>query len=464
MANKLHKISPQHLQPGMYIEQLDRPWLETPLPFQGFYVRSQSEVQWIKECCAYVFVDSGKSDTSVRLDFHYSDPVRPPKSSFLADCLQQMGGQAPVSPAARTSAVTRSAVIVPGLTKPEPNAALTFLQRILRRTPAVQNRPAQEKTDQDLIREQVGAANRTYERVHKVMLGVFDDIRAGGGLDASAVEKVVVPVIECVLQSTDAMACVVRMREADNYTYNHALATSIWSVVFGKSLGFDKKNLEILGTGGLLLDIGKTRIPRELLVKTEALKPDELAELRRHVEYGVEILQETKGVDPKVEQMVWTHHERHDGSGYPHGLADHAIPVFGRIAGIVDTYDAMTSLRPYASPMSTYNVMRHLVDRADVLFQNEIVERFIQVVGIFPTAGLAELNTGEVGIVVEQNPVRRLRPKIMLILDSGKELRADFPVIDLSEMPTDSNDPRGIWIVSGLEPGSYGIDPREYYL
>ncbi|MDH5275603.1 MAG: HD-GYP domain-containing protein [Gammaproteobacteria bacterium] len=455
-------MSPQHLQPGMYIEQLDRPWLETPLPFQGFYVRSHAELQWIKESCAYVFIDSGKSDTSLCLDLPEYEP--PPKSSFLTECAKEMHGRAGGSPRPMTSAVRSAAKVVsrPALT--HTSGPLSRLRSMFSRTPAAVETVEQPKTDHQLVREQVGHANETYNRARKIMHGVIDNIRSGGGLDVGAVEKVVMPVIDCVLESTDAMACVIRMKEADQYTYNHSLATSIWAVVFGKSLGFDKKNLETLGTGGLLLDIGKTRIPHDLLLKKEPLTPEELAELRRHVEYGVEILRETKAIDPKAEQMVATHHERHDGSGYPLGLSDHAIPVFGRIAGIVDTYDAMTSLRPYASPQSTYNVMRHLVDRADILFQNEIVERFIQVVGIFPTASLAELNTGEVGIVVEQNPVRRLRPKVMVILDSGKTLRSSYPVIDLSEMPADTNHPDAVWIVRGLEPGAYGIDPREYYL
>jgi HD-GYP domain-containing protein (c-di-GMP phosphodiesterase class II) len=253
-------------------------------------------------------------------------------------------------------------------------------------------------------------------------------------------------------------------RLPDDYTYNHALATSIWAVVFGKSLGFDKPNLEILGMGGLLLDIGKTRIPHVLLSKVGPLEPPELAELRRHVEHSVAILRETKGIHPKVEQMVQTHHERHDGSGYPAGLAGNAIPVFGRLAGLVDTYDAMTSLRPYAPAMSTYNVMRVLVDQGDKLFQGELIERFIRVVGIFPTASLVELNSGEVGIVVEQNALRRLRPKVMLVLDAAKQLRSEFPVVDLGEVSAETISPDGLWIVHGLEPGSFGIDPREYYL
>jgi HD-GYP domain-containing protein (c-di-GMP phosphodiesterase class II) len=404
MAKQLHKIDPRDLRPGMFIEELDRPWLETPLEFQSFYIRSLGDVKWITENCAYVMVDRGKSDST--LVFEQPVKVAAPPSRRIV--------KAP--------------------------------------------------TGQEQIRQQVARAENTYRQAHKVMSGVLNELRVGGELDVPAVEKVIYPVIDCVLQSTDAMACVLRMKETDDYLYNHALATSIWSVVFGKSLGFDRSNLEVLGMGGLLLDIGKTRVPRELLVKTTPLDAAELAELRRHVEHGLAILDETGKVHPKVYQMVQTHHERHDGSGYPQRLAGNAIPVLGRIAGLVDTYDAMTSPRSHATPQSTYSVMRTLVDMGGKLFQAEMIERFIRVVGIFPTATLVELNSGEVAIVVEQNPLRRLRPRLMLVLDESKQLRSEFPVIDLAEVPGQASEPGALWIVQGLQPGAYGIDPREYYL
>jgi HD-GYP domain-containing protein (c-di-GMP phosphodiesterase class II) len=448
----------------MFIEQLDRPWLDTPLPFQSFYIRSPSEVAWIKDHCAFVLVDSGKSDSTLDFGSYAVREAKPARadSDLLRECLDQMVVRGPSGRPA-----SRAQVEQPAKAPTRPARTLSKFSSwirpfIARSSPAVA--VDELRTDQEIIRQQVAYAEHSYQRAHQVMSGVMNELRAGGELDVPSVEKVILPIIDCVLQSTDAMACVMRMKETDDYTYNHALATSIWAVVFGKSLGFDKPNLEILGMGGLLLDIGKTRIPHELLSKVGPLEPPELAELRRHVEYSVAILRETKGIHPKVEQMVQTHHERHDGSGYPAGLTGNAIPVFGRLAGLVDTYDAMTSLRPYAPAMSTYNVMRVLVDQGDRLFQGELIERFIRVVGIFPTASLVELNSGEVGIVVEQNALRRLRPKVMLVLDAAKQLRTEFPVVDLGEVSAETISPDGLWIVHGLEPGSFGIDPREYYL
>jgi HD-GYP domain-containing protein (c-di-GMP phosphodiesterase class II) len=467
MSKLLHKIDPQHLKPGMFIEGLDRPWLDTPLKFQSFYVRNPGELRWIKDNCSYVLVDSGKSDSRLRFDLPGRVDQRPAgsDSALLRECLEQMmlPGQAQ-APATRVHESTGPSAPLQLQPASSGNSPAAWQGRPHRQPPLHRLQVNETPDERQQLQRQIIRAESTYREAHEVMSGVLTELRAGGELDVSAVERVIYPVIDCVLQSTDAMTFVLRLKATDDYIYNHALATSVWSVVFGKSLGFDKPNLELLGLGGLLLDIGKTRVPRDLLVKADPLGADERARVQGHVENSIAILEEAGNIHPKIFQMVQTHHERHDGSGYPQRLAGNAIPLFGRIAGLVDTYDAMTSWRPYAPPQSTYGVMRTLVDGTNVLFQDELIERFIRVVGIFPTAGLVELNSGEVGIVVEQNALRRLRPKVMLILDGAKQLRKDFPIMDLAELSGEADDASAVWIVQGLQPGSYGIDPREYYL
>lgn len=456
MTTKLEQCCVEDLALGMYVEQLDRPWTDTPLPFQGFYIRSPAELQQLRDCCDYVYVDSGKRNSK-----HQYEKLRAAatKKSFISECLD-LNRQLPPPP-----------VSVPRPTTSLGRRLSSLKRRVFGKAGTSTLKRVVEKSSEDtqrlqaLLQESVRKAERTHHKAQQVMTKVFEDCRAGGGLDINSIEQVVTPVIDSVLDTPDAMACVVRMRAKDQYTYNHALATSVWAVVFGKFLGFDIDNLRTLGLGGLVLDIGKTRIADALLNKSEALSADELQEIRRHVDYGLEILAETPSVDPRVVKMLETHHERYDGSGYPNGLQEDDIPVFGRIAGIVDSYDAMTSLRPYAPARSTYHAMRHLLDQSDILFQSEMIERFIQVVGIFPTATLVEMNTGEVGIVVEQNHIRRLRPKIMMVLDTDKKMLSDFPIVDLAETPAEQDAVEGSkWIVRGLETGSYGIDPTEYYL
>jgi hypothetical protein len=166
-----------------------------------------------------------------------------------------------------------------------------------------------------------------------------------------------------------------------------------------------------------------------------------------------------------MKAMVALHHERLDGSGYPAGLQGEAITLPGRIAAIVDSYDAMTSSRPYAKGLSTYDAVRELKRLSQTVFQSELVELFIQAVGVFPTGTLVELNSGEVAVVVTQNRFRRLRPQVMLLLDAQKKLRDNFELIDLQlyGKNNDAGNPE-LWITQGLEPGAHGLDPTEFFL
>jgi hypothetical protein len=158
------------------------------------------------------------------------------------------------------------------------------------------------------------------------------------------------------------------------------------------------------------------------------------------VEFGVEILQaQTKTLDERIIAMVQCHHERHDGSGYPQGLSGLDVPVFARIAGVVDHFDAVVSARPYADPVSAYDAVRSLNKRAGTEFQAEVVEQFVQAVGMFPNGTLVELSTGEVGVVLEQNRVRRLRPKVLVLLDKHKKPMKRSKKLDLRKLPSDRN-------------------------
>ena len=186
--------------------------------------------------------------------------------------------------------------------------------------------------------------------------------------------------------------------------------------------------------------------------------------MRRHVQFGLDILQKSSEVDVRVLEMVAHHHERYNGTGYPGGLSGNDIPVFGRVAGIVDAYDAMITTRPYAKLISSYDALRKLRVLADVEFQAEIVEQFTRAIGVFPTGTLVELNTGQIGVVTKQNRIRRLRPEIMIIMDAAKQLLDQFQVVDLNEEKVASQGNLSLWIETGLPPGSHGIDPAEFYL
>ena len=171
----------------------------------------------------------------------------------------------------------------------------------------------------------------------------------------------------------------------------------------------------------------------------------------------LEIVQNSGMMNQSVLDMVAYHHERHDGSGYPNGMHADQIPVFARIAAIVDCYDAITSHRSYARAIPPATAIKMLYEWKDIDFQAELVEAFIQTVGIYPADSLVELSSGEVAVVIAEYRTRRLRPRVMVLLDRNKEPVSNGRMIDLLSQETTA-DGQPLEIVNSLEPEAYGID------
>jgi len=222
--------------------------------------------------------------------------------------------------------------------------------------------------------------------------------------------------------------------------------------------------LSDIGLGAMLIDIGKLKLPAELMTKVATLTDTEQALVRRHVEFGVELVREAPGINSRILEIVANHHERYDGNGYPGGLAFRKIPPFARMVSIADFFDAVTSDKPYASGISPHDAMRKLYDEGDKAFQRELVEQFIQSIGIYPTGTPVELSTGEVGVIVGQNRVRRLKPRLMLILDADKQPLKPFVELDLMELPGAQDGREAVSIRRSVEPEQFGIDPRQFYI
>ena len=383
----------------MYVSELDRPWLETPFLFQGFYVRNQDEIVALRSHCKTVIVDTRIDDDSPAADEH---PVLRPER--------------------------------------QPSEAMRDLK--------------------SEIKQASGIHGAIYTTVDEVM----DELRHAGKLHIQRLEMAVEPMVDSVLRNPAAMSCLMRIRRKGGYLHSHSLASSVWATMLGREIGLDRDALRVVALGAMLLDVGKTRIPEKLLSKPGKLDDGETRLMRRHVEFGLDLLKKAGDVDVHVRDMVAHHHERHDGSGYPAGLKGDAIPVFGRIAGMVDTYDAMITSRPYASTQSSYGALRQLRSLAGTGFQAELVDQFTQAIGMFPTGTLVLLNTGEVAVVTAQSRTRRLRPEVMIILDRDRKPLADYRVVDLNQISSTADDQASLWIESGLEPGAFGVDPAEYYL
>ena len=263
--------------------------------------------------------------------------------------------------------------------------------------------------------------------------------------------------VESISRNPDACLWVARLKQHDNYTYQHSLSAAMWSVSLGRQLGLPRHDLRSLAMGCMLMDIGKLRVDPDLLQAQRELTTVEAAEVAGHVSHGLEILRECGIMNQDVIDMVAHHHERYDGSGYPNGLMRDAIPPFARIAAIVDTYDALTTKRHYAKAVSPSDAIKLLYEARDEDFQAELVETFIQAIGIYPAGTLVELSSGEVGVVVAEYRTRRLRPKVMLLLDANKKKLPASKLIDLQEAGPNGGTP-ALSIKKSLEPEAYGID------
>ena len=423
MVKQIVELPVSELKKGLYVSRLDRPWIDSPFLFQGFEIETDEELLQLRSLCQVVFIEVSAEDAAA---------IAKVRST--------------AKPAAR-----------PTTQLPDPLADLSADLRA-----RIGQVPIKDATP---LKHELVKAKAVYGEARQVVSQIFDRMRNGGGVDVPMLEGVVQTIVDSVFRNREAMSWLARMKMKDDYLYSHCLAVSVWALAFGRHLGLDKETLKAVGTGAMLLDIGKTQLPDEILHKSGKPSDQEWLQIRSHVDLGLKLVLEDPRVDQRMRLMIQTHHERMDGSGYPDGLKGEAIPLVGRIAGIVDSYDAMTSDRQYAKGKSTYDAVRELKKLGGVHFQTELIDLFIQAVGVFPTGSLVELNSGEVGVVVAQNRFRRLRPEVMMILDRDKNVRAEFATIDLQlcEENNKSGNP-ALWITKGLEPGAFGIDPTEYFL
>jgi HD-GYP domain-containing protein (c-di-GMP phosphodiesterase class II) len=435
MSIQLRQIDVDGLRIGMFVSKLDRPWVETPFLFQGFCIRSKSEIDELRQYCDFVEIDFEQSEISLN----------------DTQMIKLRG----------TSKSTRSG------SKRKRNFWRRFLQRLLgrrRREQTTYVDAGNHYEDSVSVVDELSVARTLHTGVLETLISVLDDVRRGGALRVPDLEIVVDGMVESVLRNSTAMALLVRMQKADDYTHAHSLATAMWALVFGRHLGLDRESLTALGLGGLLLDVGKTKLPKQLLKKRGPLTDVERMHVRNHVGLGLEIIRQAKSVDSRVLEMVATHHERFDGSGYPKGLTGNQIPVFGRIGGIVDSYAAMSSDRSYAKAISSYDAMREFKGLSDKSFQAELVEQFIQAIGIFPAGTLVELNTEEIAVVLKEHRASRLRPEVAIILNADKRPLDDFRIVDLDDEPDDVSETPNLWILRGVKPGEYDINIDEYFL
>jgi HD-GYP domain-containing protein (c-di-GMP phosphodiesterase class II) len=285
------------------------------------------------------------------------------------------------------------------------------------------------------VEQELAPARGAHNVGEEMIRDALAKVRIGQTLQPERVREAVTLMTDSVLRNPDALLLYTQLQERGEYDIAHAIDSSVYMITFGRFLQLERAQIELLGYLGLLQDIGKVRLPKQLMYKRARLSVEEFERAKLHINYTVEILRGTPGLPPDLARLAGLHHERHDGSGYPNHLPGSEIGMLGSIAAIVDSYDAMTVPRPYADPLSPSAAISQLYKGRGTKYDAELVEQFIRCIGIFPVGSLVRLNTGEVGVIIAQNVARRLQPRVMVIRDAQGNPLNPQKLLDLSRSP-----------------------------
>jgi HD-GYP domain-containing protein (c-di-GMP phosphodiesterase class II) len=277
-------------------------------------------------------------------------------------------------------------------------------------------------------------------------------------------EKVAEGMVESIIRNPDALVWLAKMNDQDHYSYQHSVKASIWALVFGRHLGLNKDMLKALAMGVLLAHVGKIRLSAEVLEGVAEGRTEFEAEYRKYVGYSMEALSTIEKLPKGVMSIVEYHQERHNGTGFPKGVTGERIPLLAKIAGLVHYYQELITPRKEELGLSPLAAVAKLYELRNISFQQDIVERFIEAVGVFPTGTLVELSSDEVAIVTGHNQDRRLLPKVIIVLDKNKQALKHGKPVDLKELSMTGNPNDALYIRDSLPKGAFNIDENQYLI
>lgn len=411
------KVTVHNLEIGMFVSDLDRPWHQTPFPIQGFFIRTQDDIRSLTSHCSWVMVDVAETrDTS---EYNHAD--------------------APVYFRRQRRTHAQEVIKLPPINIKNP-------------VRYVESRP---------LRKEVKGVTALAQDVDEALVHVGATIRQHGQPDLKPLAGAVQKMTASVIRNPDALLWLSRVREHDDYSYRHAMNSAVWALVCGRHLGLESGLLNHLAMGCLLAHIGKADLPEEILANEHALSAAQYAEYKTYVERGVAQLA-SAGLSRAVINIVQNHRERHNGTGFPEGVRGDRIPLLAKIAGLVDYYETLVEPREGCVPMTPAQAVGHLYETRNIEFQEDLVERFIQAIGVYPIGTLVELSDGQRGVILSHSPDRRLLPKVMVMTDHAQRPLKTAKVINLAEHNTGRTRGKQLRIEGCLPNGTDGLDPNRY--
>jgi len=393
------KLPSDSLEIGMHVTRLDRPWTEVPVLMQGLTIETPDDIDMLRDHCVYVYIEIEKE--------------------FWLEL-------------SKGSIEQKEEKAYPGF---------------------------RENKD---IHEELPKAKFTFDKARDQVDEVLESISNGESFDMDSSRKAIQYCVSSIMRNANALLWLTQVKDQDRYTAEHSLRVGILAIAFGRFLDFDEPELELLGLCGMLHDVGKVKIPDEILNKPARLTRIEFDIMKEHAPLGKDILLDQVGVDQLIIDTAHYHHERIDGKGYPEQLNASFLHKYVRMISIVDVYDAITSARPYKVGSPAFDALKILFSERGKHFDDELVEAFIRMVGIYPPGTLVEMTNGEVGIIVSANANSRLRPKVELVLTADKKIRPPYIINLLDGIPDKSG---SVYVIKeGITNGTYGVDVKDYIL
>lgn len=391
----------KNLSIGMYVAELDRPWLESPFAFQGFIIEDEQTLLKVKEICEYVYIDVSKQTKTKQNN----------GAAHAAEDHEFTIGETP--------------------------------QRL------------------GTFEKEISRAQSNFQEAGKLVKDFMDKIAEGGGIDTQQAKEAVAACVNSVLHSPDAYLWLLQLKNKDLYTSQHSLNVCVLSIVLGRHINLNESQLNKVGLCGMMHDMGKMLVPLENLNKPGKLDGEELAIMQSHTTLGYELLKSSPGMFSGAIETALTHHERMDGKGYPRKIKASNLSFYSHIVAIADMYDAITSDRVYKLGKTHLQATKIMFENSGSHLQAALTVKFIESLGVYPPGCYVRLSDESIALVIEVNMQSKLRPKVMLILDTEKQAASE-KIIDLATNPLDSHG--NLLIIREIvDPKNYNIDSKKYY-
>jgi putative nucleotidyltransferase with HDIG domain len=401
----IKKISSGRLEPGMFIHDLNCGWMDHPFLSTRFKLASAKDARKIAEAgIREVYID-----TELGLDVTDA-PTDAEVGREIEGELQQVAEEAAAAP----------------------------------RTPT---------------REELARAGKIHSEANLIMRSIMNDVRLGRQVQVERMEPIVDKMAGSILRNSGALLSLSRIKNKDEYTFQHSVGVAALLIAFCRGLGLDEETIRQAGIGGMVHDVGKMQTPDRILNKPGKLTDEEFTVMRHHVVASREILEVTPNISQTALQVAAQHHERHDGSGYPNRLKGDEISRIGQMASIIDVYDAITSDRVYHKGMLPTDALRKLFEWSKFHFNPELVHAFARVVGIYPVGALVRLESGRLAVVVEHRESNMLHPLVRVMFDSKRNYHLKPEDVDLSRPVGFGGGDR---IVGHESPEQWQIDPMKF--